>query len=141
MAQTRIAQTLGVSRSLMSSAISELTELGLVRATTPHRNAPYEAVMDIWPVIGDVLRRREWMLIEGARVALEAALEQAEVNTHSGEPVHWNTQRMQTLLRMTESAQAFLRILMSLRLPSSIKEVSSWVPRFAAVVGGFRRSL
>ena len=44
-------EVLGVSRSLVSLAISELTDYGLVRATSEARNAPWEATWDVWPTI------------------------------------------------------------------------------------------
>ena len=76
MSQVEVADFLQVSRSLVSGAMSELVEHGLVRPLSEHRNAPYEAVVDIWPTISDVLRDREWMLIEAARLALEGAVEE-----------------------------------------------------------------
>jgi len=72
--QAEIARRLGVSRSLVNAAVAELVDLGLIRATNNARNAPYMAVLDVWPTISDVLRTREWMLIETARISLEAAI-------------------------------------------------------------------
>ena len=76
--QAELSRSLGVSRSLINMAISDLSEYGLVRPSKEHHHAPYEAVLDVWPIISDVLRRREWMLLEKAKIALESALEIAE---------------------------------------------------------------
>src|SRR5690349_15490510 len=64
--QASLARACGVSRALVSASIDELTSYGLVRAVGEGRNAPYVAVFDVWPTIADVLRSREWMLIEKA---------------------------------------------------------------------------
>jgi len=119
MTQVEVADFLDVSRSLVSGAMSELLEHGLVRPTADHRNAPYMAVLDVWPTISDVLRGREWMLIESARLALEGAIEAAEMSREVSP--RFAVERMRFLLRMTEIAQAFLRILVSLRVPRKLE--------------------
>jgi DNA-binding transcriptional regulator GbsR (MarR family) len=124
MAQTEIAEALGVSRSLVNLAITELTARGLVRATSDHRNAPYEARLDIWPTITDVLRAREWMLIESARVALEAAIHEAELEGGSG---RYDMERMRLLKSMAEFAQLVLRLVFSLRVPRSLESFERWM--------------
>ncbi|MEM9874938.1 MAG: MarR family transcriptional regulator [Myxococcota bacterium] len=121
--QVELAETLGVSRSLISGAMAELTERGLVRATSDHRNAPYEAVVDVWPSISDVLRDREWMLVEQTRLALEAAVEEAEVSPLDD----YDRDRMRQLLRMTEIAQSFLRLLIGLRVPRRLEGMGEWL--------------
>jgi DNA-binding transcriptional regulator GbsR (MarR family) len=141
MAQTEIASTLGVSKSLVSGAVSELTEHGLVRQTHDHRNAPYEAVVDVWPVISEVLRSREWMLVEAARVALEAAIEEAELAQELSHNVRWNAERLQTLMAMTELAQALLRILMGLRMPKAQDRLSGWLDRAGSLADRLRRMI
>lgn len=132
--QSEIAETLHVSRSLISSSIAELTRLGLVRPTRVHRNAPYEAVMDVWPVISNVLRSREWMLIESVRMALEAAIQEAEYLDGKGRGHRYNVARLRLLLSLTEMAQAFLRILMRMRLPQSTEGMSSWITMAGRVI-------
>ncbi len=139
MAQTEIANGLGVSRSLISGAVAELAERGLVRRVGEHRNAPYEAVVDVWPVISDVLRAREWMLVEGARVALEAAVEEAELAESLGHHVAWNVDRMRMLLAMTEMAQSLLKILTSLRLPRTGDRFSTWLERAGGIAERLRQ--
>jgi DNA-binding transcriptional regulator GbsR (MarR family) len=138
MSQVDIAEFLGVSRSLVSGAISELAEHGLVEATGEHRNAPYRAVFDIWPSIAGVLRSREWMLIEAARVALEGAIEEWEL-TPPAERRGFDVERMQFLLRLTEMAQAFLRLLIGIRMPRKLDSVSDWLRSSSALLKSLRQ--
>jgi HTH-type transcriptional regulator, glycine betaine synthesis regulator len=140
MPQTEIAELLGVSRSNVSMSIAELTKYGLVRAIGEHRNAPYEAVMDVWPTISEVLRSREWMLVESVRTALEAAIDEAELATSKGVAHPYDIERMKLLLGMSEIAQSFLRILMRIRMPQNTAGVGRWVTRaskFIKNLGGF----
>lgn len=139
LSQADISRTLGVSRALVSGAISELTEFGLVRSDGDHRLAPYEAVMDIWPVIADVMRRREWMLVERARVALEAAIVEAEVAKQLGEEVPYDLDRMRLILGLTETAQAFLKILMALRVPRSLDAMTGWLGHASRLTTRFKQ--
>lgn len=141
MAQSEIASTLGVSRSLISGAVAELVEHGLVRATGDHRNAPYEAIMDFWPTITDVLRGREWMLLERARMALEGAIDEVERDAEAGGPVVWDAGRMKVLLALTELAQAALRAIMSMRAPRAPERVGHWLKGAVSVVHRVRRRL
>lgn len=132
--QSQVAEFFGISRSLVSAAVHELLKLGLVRATHEHRNAPYEAVIDVWPTVSDVLREREWMLIETARVALEGAIEEGEYGDHSG----FDIERMRFLLKMTELAQSFLKLLIGLRVPRKLEGVGSWLRSSASFFGSLR---
>jgi DNA-binding transcriptional regulator GbsR (MarR family) len=139
MTQAQVAKTLGVSRALVSSAMAELTDYGLVRATSPARNTPYEAVMDIWPTISDVLRSREWMLLEAARLALEAALEEVGLARASGRTVPYSPDRLRFLLTMTDLSQTLLKMLIALRAPRSVDGLRTWATRATAFIQGFRR--
>lgn len=141
MAQAEIAVTLGVSRSLISGAVSELVGHGLVRAVGDHRNAPYEAVMDFWPTIADVLRGREWMLLERARMALEGAIDEVERAEEAGGPVVWDAGRMKVLLAFTELGQTLLRTLMSLRAPRTPERVGHWLKGAVSVVHRVRKRI
>jgi DNA-binding transcriptional regulator GbsR (MarR family) len=123
--QTEIADALGVSRSLIHLAISELAEYGLVRPVGTERNAPYEASMDVWPTITDVLRSREWMLIERARLALEALLQEAE----SKEETPYDVSRIRILLAMAEVAQTGLKAILGIRVPQSFEAFGKWLER------------
>ena len=138
--QIEMAERLGVSRSLMSAVIADLNDRGLVRPTSRHRNAPYEAVMDVWPTVAEVLRSREWMLLEQARNALEAAIEEAELASAAGEHVPYDVGRMRLLLAMTDSAQAFLRMLIGMRLPRAVEAFGGWVTKATSLIQSIRRS-
>lgn len=142
-AQAEIAHTLGVSRSLVSGAVAELGRLGLVRAVGEHRNAPYEAVMDFWPTIADVLRGREWMLLERARLALEAAIDEVERggSGEGGEPRRYDAGRMKVLLGFTELGQVLLRSLMTMRTPRTPDRLGAWIKGAASLVHRIRRGL
>jgi DNA-binding transcriptional regulator GbsR (MarR family) len=133
LAQTDIADFFDVSRSLVSSAVSQLVDYGLVRATGDHRNAPYEAVVDVWPTVSDVLRGREWMLIEAARVALDGAIEESEVSGAGA----YDVDRMRFLASLSELAQAFLRLIIGLRVPRRLDGFGDWLKR----AGRFMREL
>ncbi len=139
MSQASVARTLGISRALVSSAMHELSEYGLVRPVRDGRHAPWIAVMDVWPVIADVLRSREWMMIETARVALEAAIEEAEIAEELGEAVPWNVTHMRVLLGLTETAQALLKILVALRVPRSIESLGGWLGKASSLIANLRR--
>jgi DNA-binding transcriptional regulator GbsR (MarR family) len=134
LAQAEIAERLGVSRSLVSMAMTELDGFGLVRSVGPERQAPWEANLDVWPIITDVLRSREWMLMERARLALEAASNEAEYRQRVGEPPIYDARRIRWLLLMTEFAQTTLRTIMNLRMPRSVDALSSWLQRAGRAV-------
>lgn len=136
LSQTEIAELLGISRSLVSGTVAELVALGLLRQVGDHRNDPYEAVVDVWPTIADVLRSREWMLIEKARLALEAAIEEAELAGPRGHS--WSVSRMRLLLTMTEMAQSLLRMLIAIRVPRSLDSFADWIRKAGAFLGAFR---
>ena len=123
--QAELARILNVSRSLISGSVAELAKLGLLRPMSGHRNAPYRAVVDVWPAISDVLRSREWMLLEAARGALEAATEEAELNP--GSQPKYDLARMKTLLTMTEVAQSLLKILIRMRQAPSPAQIGGWL--------------
>lgn len=137
-AQADIAERLGVSRSLVHLAVTELAQYGLVRATSPARNAPIEANLDVWPTITDVIRGREWMLIERARVALEAALAEAEF---IGPDAPYDPERIKLLLAMTGLAQAVLRTVLAVPIPRSLDAFARWLRRAAKAVGKLEDTL
>jgi DNA-binding transcriptional regulator GbsR (MarR family) len=139
MTQAEIGRTLSVSRALISGAIHELVDYGLVCQVGQGRLAPYEAVMDVWPVISDVLREREWMMIESARVSLEAAVEEAELAEDTGTTTPWSLERMRLLLGLTEMAQTLLKILIKLRVPRSKDALGVWLGRASTLMSSLRR--
>ena len=138
MPQNIIAQKLGVSRALVSQAISELSEYGLVQPVSSHRNSPYEATVDVWPTISDILRTREWMLLESARVALESAITEARLQKAAGHRVDFDVEQMKMLMRMTESAQAFLKMIVGLRVPKPMENLGSLAGMAASIMKNFR---
>ena len=138
MPQNMIAQTLGVSRALVSQAIAELLDFGLVQPVSDHRNAPYEATVDVWPTISDILRTREWMLLESARVALESAINEARLQKAAGHQVTFDIEQMRMLMRMTESAQAFLKMIVGLRVPKPMENLGSLAGKAASLMKNFR---
>ncbi|MEE8409034.1 MAG: MarR family transcriptional regulator [Myxococcota bacterium] len=139
--QAELASRLGVSRALISGTVAELGQWGLVRSLGKSRKAPYEAVIDVWPTISDILRSREWQLIDTARQSLEGAIEEAEVARTGGRPVPYDVGRMKLLLAMTELAQRLLRMIISLRTPSSARRLSSWAGKASSLVRGRVQSL
>ncbi len=139
LSQSEISQLLGVSRSLVSGAVSELVGYGLAKSVGSHRNAPYEAVMDVWPTISDVLRSREWMLLEGARVALDGAIEEAQYARDTGQATRWDIDRMLMLLSMTEMAQGLLKLLISIRAPRAAERFGGWLKGAAGIAIRLRR--
>ena len=139
LAQTEIAQILEVSRSLISGAISDLAAHGLVRTVGEHRNAPYEAMIDFWPTIADVLRGREWMLLESARVALEGAVQEAERAHDQGRSMRYDVDRMRVLLAFTELGQTLLRVLISMRTPRGVERLGGWFRSASNIVRRVRR--
>jgi DNA-binding transcriptional regulator GbsR (MarR family) len=127
--QIEIAETLAVSRSLVSLAVAELTQYGLIRPVGEARNAPYEASFDVWPTITDVIRSREWMLIERARVSLESALAEAEYREEARLPNDYDLGRIRLLLAMTELAQATLKAILAVKMPRSLDAFGQWLGR------------
>lgn len=139
--QAEVARSLRVSRAGVSAAIAELVHHGLVRPVGNGRNAPYEAVMDVWPCISNVLRSREWMLVETARLNLEAALEEARLAKQRGVRHPYSMERLRALLTMTELAQSLLKALISLRSPRGAGGLRTWGDRAVSFMQEVRRLL
>ena len=135
LSQVDVADRLGISRSLVSQAIAELEGFGLVRPIAENRKAPYVAVLDVWPTIADVLRKREWRMIERSRQALEAAAEEVELNPDGP----YDLERLRLLLNMSDIALTLVGVLIGLRVPSSLERVSDWVTRAKSIVSALRR--
>ncbi len=134
LSQTEVAERLGVSRSLVSQAVADLESRGLLRQAGEGRKAPLQAVWDVWPVIADVLRKREWQMLDEARLSLEAALEEAELSP-AGDI---DPGRVRVLLSMTEIAQTFVGVLIALRVPASVEKVADWMGRARLLVQTLR---
>ena len=130
LSQQEVASALSMSKGSISIAMSELTHYGLVRQSGSQRHAPYEAVMDVWPVISQVLREREWMLLESARVALEGLLVHTERIERSGQPHELHLERIRSILQMTEWSQNILKMVLNARLPKS-ERWGDWIIKAA----------
>jgi DNA-binding transcriptional regulator GbsR (MarR family) len=139
LAQRELADLLGVSRSLVSLAISELGDYRLVAAVDDSRNAPYVARLDVWPTITSVLRDREWLLIDRARLALRAAVAEADHQLREGRRLPWDVRRLRLLLAMSEFAQATLQAVLALRMPASSDAFRRWLEAGKAGVGKLQR--
>ena len=74
------------------------------------------------------------MLVEAARLALEGAVQAAELSTES--PPRFAIERLRFLLRMTELAQVFLRMLMGLRVPRKLEGLGGWLKDSAKFLQG-----
>ncbi len=140
MTQAGIARCLGVSRALVSATVDDLSHHGLVRPVDTRRNAPYVAVFDVWPTIADVLRSREWMIVESARLALEAALEEVSTAERQGTTTPYDPGRLRALLSMTEAAQGFLRILIKLRNTPTVQTFTGWAGKASGLLEQIRRA-
>lgn len=132
--QIEIAERLSVSRSLVSGTITELSRYGLVRAVNEHRNAPYEAVLDVWPAVTDVLRTREWMFLETAKLALEGAIEEAQDGAGP-----YSLERMRLLLGMVSAVQRLLGLVISVRRPNALANVRDWVSNMTKLIESLRK--
>jgi DNA-binding transcriptional regulator GbsR (MarR family) len=138
MTQAEVGRKLGLSRAGVSGAMHDLQGWRLAEPIGDGRTAPWNAVLDVWPTIASVLRSREWLLIEKAKVALEAAIEEAELAGERGRSAGYDVGRMRTLLRLTEVAQALLRAVVGLRSATGAVMVAEWVGRAGAAFRGLR---
>jgi hypothetical protein len=76
-------------------------------------------------------------LIEGARVALEGTIEEWELGP-GADRAHYDIDRLRFLLRLTEMAQAFLRFLIGIRMPSKFEGVTSWLRTSSELIKSLR---
>lgn len=138
MSQIEIAELLGVSKALVHSAMTDLEERGLVRRIDEGRRSPWVAVVDVWPTITEVLRSREWMLIEQVRVALDSAIEEASIVKRKTGQEPFSIERLRLLASLTESAQNFLRMVLSLRVANESRGVRDLLRMATTVIQGLR---
>lgn len=136
--QTEIADTLEISRSLVSLTVTELMERNLVRAVDDKRNAPIEATLDVWPTVSEILRSREWMLLESARVALEDV--RAELEWQEPEEREYDIDHVSRVLSIIEIVQSLLKVVMSVRRPEpAVEQEVGWMQRASNLIGQLRR--
>lgn len=139
LAQRDIAEFLGVSRALISGAVAELEAWDLVVRVGDDRRAPLVANLDVWPVITHVLRTREWMLLEGVRVALDAAVQEAHLRARRGQPPVFSQERLDHLVELTELAQRVLQVILELRSVPHGRRVRYFVNAATYAIDGLRR--
>lgn len=139
LSQSDVAELLGVSRALISGAVQELEDWGLILRVGDDRRAPIVANLDVWPVITHVLRIREWMLLEGVRVALEAAIQEADMRAKRGEPPSFSREKLAHLAELTELAQNVLKVILELRSVPRGRRVRYFVHAATYAIDGLRR--
>lgn len=139
LSQVDIAALLDVSRSLVHGAVNELEEWGLVQRVGTHRRAPIVAVTEVWPIITQVLRTREWMMIERVRVALEAASQEAELHFQRTGQEPFSRESLAELVQLTEMAQSFLKVILQLRVADEGRGVRQFLRTATQVISGLRR--
>ena len=56
-----------------------------------------------------------------------------------GEEIPYDVERMRLILGLTEMAQAFLKILMALRVPRSLDAMTGWLGRASRLTARFKQ--
>lgn len=118
--QASIARSLDLSRASVSIAVKELGEYGLVRRVGDQRLSPYEAVVDVWPIIVQVLSSRERLLLDGAERALLNGIDAVRAAKAAGDAPRFSEERLLVLLSLTDMAKGGLGAILRIRLPPSI---------------------
>lgn len=139
LSQVDIAALLDVSRSLVHGAVQELEEWGLVQREGDHRRAPISAVVEVWPIITQILRTREWMMIERVRLSLEAALQEADAHARRTGQSPFSIERLRELHQLTDMAQSFLKVILTLRMNDEDRGIRSFLRTATSVVQGIRK--
>ena len=123
----------------MSSVIGELVERGLVRATDDGRNAPY--VYDrILATVAAVLRKREWMLLERSRQALEGLVVEADRLGDAAHLAGYDFKRARVLLGVTEAAQNLLRMVIGFPTASNSERIGGWLKNVTGLIRRLRQA-
>lgn len=131
--QTEVAAQLGVSKSFVSAAVSELAAYGLVEVDESARAARVRANIDVWPAVTEILRQRELRLIESARDALEAALAAAGP-MDDGSP--YDLERLEFLRRFAVFARAVVRTLIRSRIGDLVGGGTALAGRLRSMFSG-----
>ena len=135
--QTELARALGVSRGLVSAAISELAHYNLVNRSGSHHHSPCEANLTVWPIISKILNTRELRLIERAQHALEAALHATESMHAKGVESDFSAENMRRLLQLTMLAQTVLGLILNTPIAQPDK-LLSWFDKAQRLTQRFR---
>ncbi len=114
---TELIKILKVSKALMSPALRELEDEGLIFQTDSENSKTkrYAAVDDVYKVIKSVLDRREKPLIEKI-VAAQGRLGDELSHPDSASAQTLNKLRYQNLKRMTEVAQMSLAMIATIEM-------------------------
>jgi DNA-binding transcriptional regulator GbsR (MarR family) len=118
--QIEISSALGLSRAGVSITLAALHKRGLVRRSSPAKRSPWESQTAVWPVITEILRKREGAILSDAQGALRGALAAIEQR-----PGKYNPERLRELLTMTEMMHALLRLLLGLEGESALGSLRS----------------
>ncbi len=137
-AQVRVSEGLGLSRAAVSIAVKELSAYGLVRRVGDERLSPYEAVVDVWPIITKVLEGRERHLLDEAREALLAGVRALRETKMQGELSQFSEERLLVLLSLTDMARAGLGAILRIRLPGNMGKLRKRFDTLRGILGVFR---
>ena len=118
--QTEMATALGLSRAGVSITLADLQRLGLVHRSSTAKRSPWESQTTVWPVITEILRNREGVILKDAQVALRTALIAIE-----SRPGKYSPERLRDLLTMTEMMHALLRLLLGLEGEAALGSLRS----------------
>ena len=138
--QVEITRFFGFSRALVSTTMTELKKIGLVKTVDSRRNAPYVATLDIWPTISEILRSREWFLIESARVSFLALIEEIDYLENQGFETRYDLSAVKILLKLTEVFQKLLQMVISLRVPNIITSIGGLFKAAAMLLENMKNS-
>ena len=72
------------------------------------------------------------------RLALDAAVQEADLLRQEGRPLPFELSRLRLLLRMTELAQVLLRLLISLGSPAIPEGLAGWLRKAAQLTADLR---
>lgn len=128
----RIVHALGVSKALVSQAISDLVEYSLIRADkkAEYGAQTYVAEENISEVIRVILRQRELVLMENALASLEAL---ESLSSFELDQLGVSHQRLESIKRLTESSKSLLQLF----LKQNLRSVPDWI----RVVGAIHKFL
>ena len=118
--QIEISTTLGLSRASVSVTLAELEKLTLVRRSSTAKRSPWESQTTVWPVITDILRKREGVILREAQDALGKALRAID-----HQPGKYHPERLRELLTMTDMMHALLRLLLGLEGEAALGSLRS----------------
>lgn len=116
---TTLYKRLGVSKALVSLAIKDLIDYKVIRVAGPgaRRKILLEANPDQIGVILDVLKSRERLMLARIKEACDA-VHNSTSSFH--EDIDLNSERLEELTEMVETAQGFLEHLITINLAANL---------------------